>query len=265
LTACDIVEHGAGQAPAPDQDVTPYQLFMLSLCAWALLVLGAGSFVAWSESTRTILWYADNAVCLLFFIDFVYVLGRAPNKLQYLRTWGWIDLLSSIPAVEALRWGRAARLTRILRVVRGVKSARVLAHFVIVRRAESGFLASILLSMLLLVFGSIAVLEFEVPAEGNIISAEDAMWWALSTMTTVGYGDRFPITSEGRLVAVFLMASGVGLFGTMSGLVASWFLSPAAAREDSELMEIKKLLEELKDRADRPLVAGPRARADDRL
>ena len=47
------------------------------------------------------------------------------------------------------------------------------------------------------------------------------MWCAVSTMTTVGYGDRYPITSEGRVVAIFLMAAGVGLFGTMSGLVAS--------------------------------------------
>jgi voltage-gated potassium channel len=233
------------------QDVTPYQLFTLSLCAWALLVLAAGSFFRLGESTRTILSYADNVVCALFFVDFVISFVRAPNKLRYLSTWGWIDLLSSIPTVDSLRWGRAARLMRILRVLRGVKSARAVAHFVVSRRAESAFLASILLSLLLVVCCSIAVLEFEVPAEGNIASAEDAMWWAISTMTTVGYGDRYPITSEGRIVAMFLMAAGVGLFGTMSGLVASWFLSPSAEETDSDLTEIKGLLLELRNRVDR--------------
>jgi voltage-gated potassium channel len=117
---------------------------------------------------------------------------------------------------------------------------------VVGRRAESAFLASLLLSLLLVVCCSIAVLEFEVPAGGNIASPEDAMWWAVSTMTTVGYGDRYPVTSEGRVVAAFLMAAGVGLFGTMSGLVASWFMSPAVAETDSELAEIRDTLNEIR-------------------
>jgi voltage-gated potassium channel len=132
--------------------------------------------------------------------------------------------------------------------LRGVKSARILGQFAAGRRAESALLASLLLSLLLVVFCSIAVLEFEVPAGGNIASAQDAMWWAVSTMTTVGYGDRYPITAEGRLVAIFLMAAGVGIFGVMSGLVVSWFLSPAAEAGDADRKEIKRLLIELRDR-----------------
>ena len=239
------------KAQETSNDITPYQLFMLVLCIWTLLVLGVGSFFRWSESTRAILSYADNAVCVVFFADFLITLRRTPNKLRYFTTWGWIDLLSSIPTIDSLRWGRAVRVMRILRVLRGVKSARAVAHFVVRRRAQSAFLAAVLLSLLLLVCCSIAVLEFEVPAGGNIASAEDAVWWAVSTMTTVGYGDRYPITSEGRIVAVFLMASGVGLFGTMSGLVSLWFLSPAAEETDHDLLEIRDLLIELRDRANR--------------
>jgi voltage-gated potassium channel len=156
--------------------------------------------------------------------------------------------LSSIPTVGAFRLGRAARIMRILRVLRGVKSGRALAHFVMGRRGESAFLASVLISLLLLVCCSIAILEFEIPAGGNIQTAEDAMWWAVSTMTTVGYGDRYPISSEGRIVAMFLMASGVGVFGTLSGLAASWFLSPAAQEADSDLAELKVFVQDLRDR-----------------
>lgn len=137
---------------------------------------------------------------------------------------------------------------RILRVLRGVKSARTLAHFVASRRSESGFLASVLLALLLIVAGSIAVLEFELPAGGNIASAEDALWWAVTTMTTVGYGDRYPTTSEGRIVAMFLMAAGVGVFGTLSGLAASWFLSPAAEETDADLVELKQMVSRLEQR-----------------
>jgi voltage-gated potassium channel len=101
--------------------------------------------------------------------------------------------------------------------------------------------------------GSIAVLQFEKASGGNIVSGEDALWWAITTMTTVGYGDRFPITSEGRLVAVVLMAAGVGVFGTLSGLVASWFLAPATKETDADLVEIKAILADVRSR----LAANP--------
>jgi voltage-gated potassium channel len=226
---------------------TSWDLFMLVLCSWSLIILAVGAFVRWGESTGAILMYADAVVCLFFLGDFVYTLANAADKWRYLRTWGWIDLLSSIPAIDVFRWGRTARVLRVLRVLRSVKSARVLAQYFAGHRAESTALATALFTFLLVVVGSIAVLEFEVPAGGNIRSAEDAMWWAVSTMTTVGYGDRYPTTPEGRAVAVVLMASGVGVFGVLSGLVAAWFLSPGARNAEDDREEIKRLLTEIRD------------------
>jgi voltage-gated potassium channel len=215
---------------------------MLALCAWALIVLGLGSFFSLDPDTQSILAYADTLVCALFLGNFVYNLARARCRLNYFVTWGWIDLLSSIPTVGVFRWGRAARVMRILRVLRGLKSSRTIAHFLMRKRAESAFLASLLLCLLIVVSSSIAILQFEGPAGGNIATPEDAMWWAVSTMTTVGYGDRYPITSEGRVVAMFLMAAGVGAFGMLSGLVATWFLSPAVKETDADVAELKAIL-----------------------
>jgi amino acid transporter len=79
-----------------------------------------------------------------------------------------------------------------------------------------------LVAVIVIFTAAIAELEFE-RETGNITTAEDALWWAITTITTVGYGDRYPTTIEGRLVAVGLMAVGVGLFGTLSGIAASWF------------------------------------------
>lgn len=224
---------------------------MLVLCVWALLSLAVGTAVPLSPETLTVLDYADTAVCALFVGDFLYTLYTAPNRWRYLLTWGWIDLLSSLPTVGVMRWGRAGRALRILRVLRAVKSVRVLGLALMAHRAQSAFLAAILLTVLLLVFSSLAMLEFEAGGTGNIRTAQDAMWWAVTTMTTVGYGDTYPTTSEGRLVAVFLMIAGIGVFGTFSGLVASWFLAPKA-HTPSDLEQIKAALEDLQRRLPPP-------------
>lgn len=76
----------------------------------------------------------------------------------------------------------------------------------------------------MIIFGSISLLQVEHDANSNIKTAEDAIWWAFVTITTVGYGDKYPVTTEGRIIAAFLMVTGVGLFGTFTGYMTSWFV-----------------------------------------
>lgn len=91
-------------------------------------------------------------------------------------------------------------------------------------RAQGAFTSVSIIALLLLIFSSIAILQVEDSPNSNIKTAEDALWWAYATITTVGYGDKFPVTTEGRLVASILMTAGVGLFGTFTAYVASWFV-----------------------------------------
>ena len=216
-----------------------YLLFTLILSVLALLSLAVEVIARPSADVRVILRYADAAVCLLFFIDFLILFIHAENRLKYMLTWGWLDLLSSVPAIEVFRIGRMARVVRILRVLRGIRSARVLSSAILERRAQSALLASILICVILVTIGSISVLQFEDSGDANIKTPEDAMWWTIVTLTTVGYGDKYPISSEGRIVAAILMVAGVGLFGTLSGFVASWFLSPLQKEEQSEMKRIE--------------------------
>ncbi len=212
---------------------------MLALCTYAILVLVVETLLPLGEDTKQVLALADTFVCVLFALDFVVSLRRAEAKWRYLYTWGWIDLLSSIPAVHLLRWGRLARVARILRVLRGVRATKILAEFILERRAESAFLAAALLSLLLTVISSVAVLQFERVPGANIRTPEDAFWWSIVTITSVGYGDRYPVTHEGRIVGAVLMIAGVGLFGTFAGFVASWFLKPAESKQARELQELR--------------------------
>lgn len=234
-----------------------YQLFMLALCIYALLALVVERFVPLPEDFRALIHYADFGVCLIFFGDFLVSFLTAPSRWRYFVTWGWVDLLSSIPTVDALRIGRVARVMRIFRVLRGVRATRLIASFVLERRAEGAFLAAALVTLLLLLLGSASVLHFENLPDSNIKGPEDALWWAIVTITTVGYGDRFPVSSEGRLVGALLMTAGVGLFGTFSGFVASWFLAPAARQQESEMAALRRDLAEVRRTLDQLAGARP--------
>ena len=118
------------------------------------------------------------------------------------------------------------------------------------RRSESTMLAATLVALILTVVSSIAILNAENDRSSNIRTAgdaEDAEWWTRTTITAVGYGDKFPVTSEGRVIAVMLMVVGVGLFGTFSGFVAAWFLAPEKAEQGrSELSELRAEIEGLR-------------------
>lgn len=229
---------------------------MLVLCVYALAQLAFQSAIALEPSTRTLIDYADFGVCLIFLADFFWALWRAPNRMRYMATWGWVDLLSSIPSINVARWGRLARAVRVFRVLRGLRATRSLSALILRRRAENTFLAVSLVALLVLVFCSIAVLHFENDPNSNIRTAEDAMWWAVTTMTTVGYGDRYPVTTEGRFVATLLMAAGVGLFGTFSGFLAAWLIGPTQAAEatsiealTAEVAALRKAIESSRERA----------------
>jgi voltage-gated potassium channel len=213
---------------------------MLVLCVYALASLAAQVAMDIEPATRGVLDYADNAVCVLFFADFLVSLAAARDRRAYFFTWGWLDLLSSIPTVDVARWGRAARVLRALRVLRGLRAAKILATLILRRRAESTFLAASLVALLLLVFCSMAVLQFETEPGSNIKTAEDALWWAFTTITTVGYGDRYPVTTEGRFVAIVLMSAGVGLFGMFSAFLAAWFLGPQEAAVDADIVRLRE-------------------------
>lgn len=236
-----------------------YQLFMLALCVYAILALAVERFLPISSATRELLDAADVGVCVLFGVDFVVSLATAKSRWHYLRTWGWIDLLSSIPSVSVLRVGRAARIMRIFRVLRGVRATKVLSSFVLERRSEDTLLAVVLIAFLLLILASSSVLHFETLPESNIKSPADAVWWAYTTMSTVGYGDHYPVSWEGRVIAALLMTAGVGIFGTFSGFVAAWFLTPTTRRNRGELELLRQEIGELRALLEQRLEAAPTA------
>jgi voltage-gated potassium channel len=199
-------------------------LIVLILSFYVLVSLVITTFLTLTPEVHKILSQIDNFICIVFLIDFFYRYYKSSNKLIFLK-WGWIDLISSIPFVDFLRIGRIFRLLRLLRILRAFKSIKHIAHHVYKDKTK-GLLSTVaIIAFLMVFFSSVTILQVETSPNSNIKTAEDALWWSYTTLTTVGYGDKYPVTTEGRLIAVVLMTTGVALCGTFAGYIASLLIS----------------------------------------
>ncbi len=223
-----------------------FQVFILILSIVVLGLLLVDTLVKLPPEVTRAVRLVDFGVCVLFFIDFCTRFASAKDKLAFMK-WGWIDLLASIPNIEALRWGRLARVMQIIRLLRAVRSTHKVLRLILRNKLQNGLTAVGLTTFLLVIFGSIAILICEQTPDSNIKTAEDAIWWSITTITTVGYGDKYPVTFEGRVLAMSMMIAGLGLFGTLSGIFASFFLG-SGEDEAGELKEISKRLEAIEKR-----------------
>ena len=199
-------------------------LAILILSIYVLISLVITTFFSVTPEIQKILSQIDNFICIIFLVEFFYRFYKAPSKLQFLK-WGWIDFISSIPFIDFLRVGRVLRLLRLLRILRAFKSIKHIAEHVYKDKSK-GLLSTVgLIAFLMVLFSSISILQVETAPTSNIKTAEDALWWSYSTLTTVGYGDKYPVTTEGRIIAAILMTTGVGLCGTFAGYIASILLA----------------------------------------
>lgn len=190
----------------------------------------------------------------IFLFDFLYRLSTAsPPRRYFFRAWGWADLLSCVPL---LRLFRVFRCVRVIRLLRQYGPARIGADL-IAARASAVFLLTIFLVIVVLEVTGASVYYAEAPdPNANIVTAGDALWWGLVTITTVGYGDQYPVTELGRIIGVFLLFAGIGLFSVLTGFIANVFLAPPAKprlkprdRAAAEISAVRALLAEQDQRA----------------
>lgn len=154
-----------------------------------------------------------NAMWALFGVDYVVRFVLADGKAAFVRK-NLLDL-----AVLVLPFLRPLRLLRLVAVLSVLNRASA--------RSLRGRVAAYTVggAVLLLVVASLAVTDAERGHAGaNIDGIGDGIWWAITTMTTVGYGDQFPTTTTGRCIAVTLMIGGVAILGVVTGTVASWLV-----------------------------------------
>jgi voltage-gated potassium channel len=208
-------------------------LLIIILSFYVLGSLVVDTFIVLPPEIAKVLNYVDNFICGIFLLDFIIRFRQAENKLQFMK-WGWIDLIASIPTLDFMRAGRLLRLIRLIRIIRAFRSTKHIVQHIFKNKVQGTLTSVAIIAVLMLLFSSVAILQFETDPNSNIKTAGDAIWWAYVTMTTVGYGDKYPVTTEGRIIAAILMTVGVGLFGTFTAFVSSWFVKDNEKSVNSE-------------------------------
>lgn len=252
-----------------------YNIFIFVLTIVSLIIMVVMLLPNLNAATMKLLSFYDNVICVIFLIDFFVNLKNAKKKSNYfIKERGWLDLLGSIPSfgliadtgkyAGLLRLARLSRLARITRLMRGGGKEKLVKD-VLANRSQYTAFITIILTVIVLTSTSALVLQFESKSpDANIKSGGDALWYAIVTITTVGYGDRYPVTAAGRITAAFIMFAGVGIIGVLASLLSSVLLgSPSTSEEEvpdeapvspvenelssirSELSEIRQLLEKL--------------------
>ena len=205
--------------------------------AWEVFILGVSILsvfnlaVVWvldNPDITTVFIVMDSILMLIFLLDLLRRLEVADSARRSMGPGrGWIDLEAAFPSLRVLRVIRVVRMVNIMGRLGGPLQA-FRAFFS--NRAAGGLLAVLLVGLLVLEFGAVAMLAVERTAPGaTIVTASDAVWYLLVTMSTVGYGDVYPVTDLGRLIGSLIIVVGVGTYGTLTGFLANAFLAPSEA------------------------------------
>ncbi len=211
-----------------------------TVASLVLLYLDAADRLqGWSEDL--IIW-TDTALCAIMLAEWFVLLWLVDRKWAFVRA-RWIDLIASLPLLLMLRPFRIIRLVRLLRLIRGIA---------LVRKAirpwqdalDTTFLKSVALVAAAIVVGSalaITDLERKNPALDNF---DEALWWAIVTASTVGYGDRYPLTAGGQVVAALLMIVGIGLFGALAASLTQTFMPRKSDVSNQDILSRLDALEQ---------------------
>jgi len=230
-----------------------YELFLVAITVIYIINIPL-NFWAPTPEMRLVIQIIDTGFFIIFIGDFLYRLFSAKSKTNYfLRQYGWLDLLGSVP-ISGVRLARGVRSVRTVRLLQQY-GAKNMGSELRQDRAGSTLILVFFLGILVLEMGSYFILGAELTAaNANILTASDALWWSVVTIATIGYGDRFPVTNEGRIIGTFVILTGVGLFSAFTGYLAHSFINRRKRRNrlgmqfnaqtDDPLDEIRQILAE---------------------
>lgn len=219
-----------------------YEVFISILACVAV----AFSIIDLNTGLSPFLMLCDNAILFIFIVDYFARLLYAKNKREFFKN-NIFDLIAIIPFSSAFRIFRIAKLAKLARLSKLTKLSRFFAFsFRLIGKLKvflntNGFKYMLFITSFFVVVGGIAI-HF---AEG--MSFADGIWWAFVTATTVGYGDISPSTSLGRFIAMALMLVGIGLIGSLTSTITSYFVNNSSGKKDVADETLENLISRISD------------------
>jgi len=207
-----------------------FDLVIQALIVLSLITFMLETLPDLDARTKRVLSVIEVITVLIFTVEYLLRVIVADKKLRYVFSFnGLIDLLAILPFYITsgidLRAIRIFRLFRLLRAFKFVRYSKAVRHFrLAIKEIKEELVLYLVLTLMLIFVASIGIYYFENGAQPEKFkSVFHCMWWAISTLTTVGYGDVYPITLGGRIFTAIILLLGLGLISVPSGLIASAF------------------------------------------
>lgn len=214
-----------------DNDTTHGRIFDLTI--QALIIVSLISFSVetlpdLSPEARNTLQWIETSTVIIFSLEYLLRLLTTGNRLKFIFSfYGIIDLLAILPFYIAigvdLRSLRIFRIFRVFRILKLTRYSKALQHLKqALTDVKEELILFMILTIIMLYVSAVGIYYFENEAQPeNFASIFDCLWWAVATLTTVGYGDVYPITAGGRLFTFLILMVGLGIVAIPTGLLAS--------------------------------------------
>jgi len=239
---------------------TSIEVIIGVLAIVSVILIAVESLLNVSEQWLVSIYILDFIICIVFALDFAYRFRIAQNKTHFLKVNGY-EILAMIPAAALNAAGSIPAISAGLRSLRLIRVVRVVVAISRMRRVattSSRFLQrSHLVTMLAIMAGTIFIAAFAVlvletgTPSAQITNFSDAIWWSISTVTTVGYGDIVPNSSAGRIIGMILMLFGIGVMASLISQVSATLVESRIKKDASKKDDLRtNMIAEIKNRID---------------
>ena len=205
-----------------------FDLFIQFVIVLSLIFFSLETLPDLSSGTREILKGFEYLSITIFTIEYILRLWVADKKLKFIFSfYGLIDLLAILPFYLSfgidLRTIRIFRLIRLFRILKILRFNKAIQHFSkAIKSIKEELILFFIISSFLIFLSSVGIYYFENPAQPEIFkSVFHSLWWSIATLTTVGYGDIYPVTAGGKIFTSVMLLFGIGVIAIPTGLIAS--------------------------------------------
>lgn len=205
-----------------DINLSPVELTVLSLTVFVVFSLVIQEVITVNPEMGRLFGWMDNVCCMVFLSEWIYRFAHAEKKAGFVVR-NFIDLMASFP-IGWLPGLKALRLIRIFQIIRVAGSVNRFVTYCRNNSIQTARFSFFILFVQLMMTGPLLILFFEYES-GSINTAENALWWTYCTVTTIGYGDLYPVTTGGRIFTVFVSLGGIGMFGILSTLLINYVIN----------------------------------------